>query len=142
MPGRGGRMPAAPAAARPLWHGVRPASMRSHACSKLLGLYLTLSLHQPSHHQAEAKGRGSAEKARAAQAVSAEEAARRRDELARMRSLLFHQEAKLKRLARIKSKDYHRRALRAAKAKARARARAPHRPWRARARARASPGRS
>jgi len=59
--------------------------------------------------------------ARAAQAVSAEVAQRRRDELARMRSLLFHQEAKLKRLARIKSKDYHRRALRAAKAKARAR---------------------
>jgi len=53
------------------------------------------------------------------QVVGAEEAQRRRDELARMRSLLFHQEAKLKRLAKIKSKDYHRRALRAAKAKAR-----------------------
>jgi U3 small nucleolar RNA-associated protein 14 len=38
-----------------------------------------------------------------------------------MRSLLFHQEAKLKRLARIKSKDYHRRALRGAKAKTRVR---------------------
>ena len=51
--------------------------------------------------------------------MGAEEAARRRDELARMRSLLFYQEAKLKRLAKIKSKDFHRRALRAAKAKAR-----------------------
>ncbi|KAK9827643.1 hypothetical protein WJX81_002537 [Elliptochloris bilobata] len=59
-----------------------------------------------------------AEEALALKEVGAEEAARRRGELVRMRSLLFHQEAKLKRLAKIKSKDYHRRALRAAKAKA------------------------
>ena len=47
-----------------------------------------------------------------------EEARKRREALAKMRSLLFHQEAKLKHLARIKSKDYHRRAQRAARAKA------------------------
>lgn len=46
-----------------------------------------------------------------------EEAKARRDRLAKMRSLLFHQEMKLKHLANIKSKDYHRRAQRAAKAK-------------------------
>jgi hypothetical protein len=49
------------------------------------------------------------------------EARGRRERLAKMRSLLFHQEAKLKHLARIKSKDFHRRAKRAAQAKARAR---------------------
>ena len=53
------------------------------------------------------------------QAQSVEEARRRRDHLAKMRSLLFHQEAKLKHLAKIKSKDYHRRAQKAARAKAR-----------------------
>ena len=52
-----------------------------------------------------------------AQAHSVEEAKARRDRLAKMRSLLFHQEIKLKHLAKIKSKDYHRRAQRAAKAK-------------------------
>ena len=46
-----------------------------------------------------------------------EEARARRDHLAKMRSLLFHQEAKLKHLAKIKSKDYHRRAQKAARAK-------------------------
>ncbi len=46
-----------------------------------------------------------------------EEAKRRRDHLAKMRSLLFHQETKLKHLAKIKSKDYHRRAQKAARAK-------------------------
>ena len=46
-----------------------------------------------------------------------EEAKARRERLAKMRSLLFHQEIKLKHLAKIKSKDYHRRAQRAAKAK-------------------------
>ena len=54
------------------------------------------------------------------QAQSVEEARARRERLAKMRSLLFHQEAKLKHLARIKSKDFHRRAKRAAQAKARA----------------------
>lgn len=53
------------------------------------------------------------------QAQSVEEAKARRDRLAKMRSLLFHQEIKLKHLAKIKSKDYHRRAQRAAKAKVR-----------------------
>ena len=48
-----------------------------------------------------------------------EEAKRRRDHLAKMRSLLFHQESKLKHLAKIKSKDYHRRAQKAARAKVR-----------------------
>ncbi len=52
-----------------------------------------------------------------AQAQSVEEAKSRRERLAKMRSLLFHQEIKLKHLAKIKSKDYHRRAQRAAKAK-------------------------
>ena len=52
------------------------------------------------------------------QAQSVEEAHARRERLAKMRSLLFHQEAKLKHLAKIKSKDYHRRAKRAAQAKA------------------------
>ena len=59
------------------------------------------------------------------QAQSVEEAKRRRDHLAKMRSLLFHQETKLKHLAKIKSKDYHRRAQKAARAKARP-SRAPH----------------
>ena len=54
---------------------------------------------------------------RHAQGQSAEEARARRDHLAKMRSLLFHQEAKLKHLAKIKSKDYHRRAQKAARAK-------------------------
>lgn len=53
------------------------------------------------------------------QAQSVEEAKKRRDHLAKMRSLLFHQETKLKHLAKIKSKDYHRRAQKAARAKAR-----------------------
>ena len=53
------------------------------------------------------------------QAQSVEEARARRERLAKMRSLLFHQEAKLKHLAKIKSKDFHRRAKRAAQAKAR-----------------------
>ena len=53
------------------------------------------------------------------QAQSVEEAKRRRDHLAKMRSLLFHQETKLKHLAKIKSKDYHRRAQKAARAKVR-----------------------
>ena len=51
---------------------------------------------------------------RIAQGQSVEEARARRDHLAKMRSLLFHQEAKLKHLARIKSRDYHRRAQKAA----------------------------
>ena len=51
------------------------------------------------------------------QGQSVEEARARRDHLAKMRSLLFHQEAKLKHLAKIKSKDYHRRAQKAARAK-------------------------
>ncbi|BDA46715.1 probable U3 small nucleolar RNA-associated protein 14 homolog A [Coccomyxa sp. Obi] len=59
-----------------------------------------------------------AEEALALKAQSVEEAKARRDRLAKMRSLLFHQEMKLKHLAKIKSKDYHRRAQRAAKAKA------------------------
>ena len=53
----------------------------------------------------------------AAQGQSVEEARARRDHLAKMRSLLFHQEAKLKHLAKIKSKDYHRRAQKAARTK-------------------------
>ena len=51
------------------------------------------------------------------QAQSVEEAKRRREHLAKMRSLLLHQETKLKHLAKIKSKDYHRRAQKAARAK-------------------------
>jgi hypothetical protein len=51
------------------------------------------------------------------QAQSVEEAKKRRDYLAKMRSLLFYQEIKLKRMAKIKSKDYHRRAKKAAVAK-------------------------
>ena len=51
------------------------------------------------------------------QAQSVEQARARQQALAKMRSLLFHQEAKLKHLAKIKSKDYHRRAQRAARAK-------------------------
>lgn len=60
-----------------------------------------------------------ADKVRWAQAQNVEEAKARRERLAKMRSLLFHQEIKLKHLAKIKSKDYHRRALRAAKVKVR-----------------------
>lgn len=53
------------------------------------------------------------------QAQSVEEAKKRRDYLAKMRSLLFYQDIKLKRMAKIKSKDYHRRAKRAEVAKVR-----------------------
>jgi len=50
--------------------------------------------------------------------LPAEEAAAARGRLAKTRSLLFHQEAKLKRMAKIKSKDYRRRLAKAAKAAA------------------------
>ena len=56
---------------------------------------------------------------RKAQAQRVEGANVRRDPLSKMRSLLFHQEMKLKHLAKIKSKDYHRRAQKAARAKVR-----------------------
>ena len=51
------------------------------------------------------------------QAVSAEEVSRRRNELAKMRSLLFRHETKAQRLAKIKSKDYHRRINKASRRK-------------------------
>lgn len=51
------------------------------------------------------------------QAISAEEMARRRNELAKMRSLMFRHEAKAQRLAKIKSKDYHRRINKASRRK-------------------------
>lgn len=53
----------------------------------------------------------------ALQAVSAEEVAQRRSELAKMRSLMFKHEEKARHLAKIKSKDYHRRSNRAARRK-------------------------
>lgn len=49
--------------------------------------------------------------------MSAEELSKRRDELAKMRSLLFKHEEKARHLAKIKSKDYHRRMNRAARRK-------------------------
>jgi len=51
------------------------------------------------------------------QALSAEELLRRRDELAKMRSLLFKHEEKSRHLAKIKSKDYHRRLKKSARNK-------------------------
>ena len=51
------------------------------------------------------------------QALSAEEVAKRRDELAKMRSLLFKHEEKSRHMAKIKSKDYHRRLKKAARNK-------------------------
>ena len=53
------------------------------------------------------------------QAVSAEDLAKRRDELAKMRSLLFRHEEKAKHMSKIKSKDYHRRMKKSARLKAR-----------------------
>lgn len=53
----------------------------------------------------------------ALQTLSVEEAQARRARLAKLRSLLFHQEAKLTHAARIKSKAYHRRLKRAARPK-------------------------
>ena len=52
------------------------------------------------------------------QAVSAEDLAKRREELARMRSLLFRHEEKAKHMSKIKSKDYHRRMKKSARLKA------------------------
>lgn len=49
------------------------------------------------------------------QAYTSEEAAARAAKLSRMRHLMFYAELKAKRLARIKSKEHHRRANRAAK---------------------------
>ena len=43
--------------------------------------------------------------------------AKRRDELAKMRSLLFKHEEKSRHMAKIKSKDYHRRLKKAARNK-------------------------
>lgn len=51
------------------------------------------------------------------QTLSVEEAQARRARLAKLRSLLFHQEAKLTHAARIKSKAYHRRLKRTARLK-------------------------
>lgn len=53
------------------------------------------------------------------QAVTAEDLAKRRDELAKMRSLLFRHEEKSRHLAKIKSKDYHRRMKKSARLKVR-----------------------
>lgn len=53
----------------------------------------------------------------ARQAVSSEEVFKRRAELAKMRTLLFKHEAKARHLAKIKSKDYHRRLKKAARRK-------------------------
>ncbi|MEW5305610.1 MAG: hypothetical protein WDW36_008141 [Sanguina aurantia] len=60
-----------------------------------------------------------AERALVAKSLTAEEARERRQRLAKMRALLFHHEIKAKRMAAIKSKEYHRQASRAAKRKAR-----------------------
>ena len=52
------------------------------------------------------------------QAVTAEDLAKRKDELAKMRSLLFRHEEKSRHMAKIKSKDYHRRMKKSARLKA------------------------
>ncbi|CAG9464190.1 unnamed protein product [Pedinophyceae sp. YPF-701] len=59
-----------------------------------------------------------AEEVLALRALSVGDARERRDRLAKMRSLLFHHEMKLKRLAKIKSKGYHKRQNKAEKLKA------------------------
>lgn len=62
----------------------------------------------------DARAVAEAEAQLAARTLSAEELAARQSQLARMRSVLFHHERRLKRVAKIKSKDYRRRRKRAA----------------------------
>lgn len=62
----------------------------------------------------DARAVAEAEAQLAARTLSAEELAARQSQLAHMRSVLFHHERRLKRVAKIKSKDYRRRRKRAA----------------------------
>ncbi|KAL6752320.1 small-subunit processome [Haematococcus lacustris] len=66
---------------------------------------------------ATTKAVAEAEQALSLKALSVEEAAERRERLAKMRSLLFYHELKAKRMKAIKSKEFHRKAAKAAKRK-------------------------
>lgn len=62
----------------------------------------------------DAKAVAEAEEQLAVRTMTPQELAARQEQLARMRSVLFHHERRLKRLAKIKSKDYRRRLKKAA----------------------------